>query len=240
MQPPPLEDEQINQFHRDGYLIVKDCIAPDDIARIRHIAERDAQLQADAHYNHNHEGDGLGTRLVYRNQLADDVYGAYVRSQRLVTPMQQLFGDKMRHYYHLQMLKDPQTGGWQWHQDYGCLRVLRGSHRLGRLEHQQSGSQLIANPERVEWALKEMEEVYCELEPGSLLYFHGNVLHASHSNESTQPRWSLVCAYVTAANTCVLPDVEAILSAPLEAWDDAQVNEATERHEQMVAASRSA
>jgi hypothetical protein len=70
MQPPPLEDEQINQFHRDGYLIVKDCIAPDDIARIRHIAERDAQLQADAHYNHNHEGDGLGTRLVYRNQLA--------------------------------------------------------------------------------------------------------------------------------------------------------------------------
>ena len=260
MTQQPLNEQQIAAFNRDGYLIVKDCIETSDIASIRRIAERDTQLQADAKFNQNHEGEGLGTRLVYRGQLDDDVYSAYVRSQRLVEPMQQLFADKMRHYYHLHMLKDPQTGGWQWHQDYGyhykeffypdfvslmlaldpctrdngCLRVLRGSHRLGRLEHQQSGSQLVANPERVEWALKEMEEVYCELQPGSVLYFHGNLLHASHPNHSTQPRWSIVAAYITASNTCVLPDVEEKLSDPLMAWSDTEVAAACARHARVL------
>ncbi len=259
-----LSNEQIGQFNRDGYLLVEDCVAAGEIARIRRIAERDAHLLNEAKFNKNHDGEGLGTRLVYRGQLDDDVYSAYARSQRLVAPMQQLFGDTIRHYYHLQMLKDPQTGGWQWHQDYGyhykevfypdfvslmlaldpctrdngCLRVLRGSHRLGRLEHQPSGSQLIANPERVEWALKEMEEVYCELQPGSVLYFHGNILHASFPNHSTQPRWSIVSAYITASNTCVLPDVEKQLSEPLTAWDDAQLTAATERHERRLEAEQ--
>ena len=90
---------------------------------------------------------------------------------------------------------------------------------------------MIANPERVEWALKEIEEVYCELQPGSVLYFHGNLLHASHPNNSTQPRWSIVAAYVTASNTCVFPDVEEKLSEPLAAWGDEQVAGAVTRHE---------
>ncbi len=261
MAQQPLDDAQIGQFHRDGYLIVRNCVPTEQAARIRRIAEADPRLQADAKFNQNYEGEGVGTRLVYRGQLDDDTYSAYARSQYLVDPMQQLFGDAIRHYYHLQMLKDPQTGGWQWHQDYGyhykeffypdfvslmlaldpctpdngCLRVLRGSHRLGRLEHQQSGSQLIADPERVEWALNEMEEVHCEMEPGSVLYFHGNLLHASHPNHSTLPRWSMVCAYVTASNTCVLPDVEAGLSAPLAPWSGADVDAACQRHEQTIA-----
>jgi len=256
----PLNDAQIEQFHHDGYLIVKDCVPAEQVKRVRHIAERDPQLQSDAKFNQNYEDEGVGTRLVYRDQLEDDVYSAYARSQYMVGPMQQLFGDAMRHYYHLQMLKDPQTGGWQWHQDYGyhykeffypdfvslmlaldpcnrengCLRVLRGSHRLGRLEHQSSGSQLIADPERVSWAHKEMEEVHCEMTPGSVLYFHGNLLHASHPNHSTQPRWSMVCAYVTASNTCVLPEVEEKLGTSLDPWSEKQVIESSLRHERIV------
>ena len=116
----------------------------------------------------------------------------------------------------------------------GCLRVLRGSHRLGRLEHQSSGSQLIANPERVGWAHREMEEVHCEMAPGSVLYFHGNLLHASHPNHSTQPRWSMVCAYVTASNTCVLPEVEEKLGTSLDPWSEKQVIESSLRHERIV------
>ncbi|MGY8826740.1 MAG: hypothetical protein ACKVJG_22950 [Candidatus Latescibacterota bacterium] len=34
----PLIDEQIEQFNRDGYLIVENCVAPEDTARIRRIA----------------------------------------------------------------------------------------------------------------------------------------------------------------------------------------------------------
>ena len=167
-----LSAEQIRQFEEDGYLILEKLLDPEDVERILRIARCDPQLAADAKGNQNYEGEGLDTRLAYRPGLADDVYSALARSRRLVEPLEQLFGDRVLYYYQLQMLKDPQTGGWQYHQDYGyhyeqffypafasvmvaldpatrangCLKVVRGSNRLGRLEHQSSGSQLIADP----------------------------------------------------------------------------------------------
>jgi len=68
-----------------------------------------------------------------------------------------------------------------------------------------------------------LEEVHCELSPGSVLYFHGNILHASDPNQSSLPRWSIVAAYVTASNTCVLPEVEEKLSPVLDPWDNKKI-----------------
>ena len=87
--------------------------------------------------------------------------------------------------------------------DNGCLRVVRGSHRLGRLEHQPHGSQRIADPARLTFALEQMDEVHCELAPGSVLYFDGNILHASDENRSATSRWSFVIAYVPSTNIWV-------------------------------------
>ena len=244
-----LSKEQHEDFKQNGYLIVENVLDKAAVKQIRLTAERDAQLAKNVQINKNYEEEGVGTKLVYKDRLGDDAYSAYVRSRRLIEPMEELFNEKMRHYYHLQMLKDPNTGGWQWHQDYGyhykeffypnfvslmlaldpctrdngCLRVLRGSHRIGRLEHQECGSQLMADPERIEWATRELEEVHCELSPGSVLYFHGNILHASDPNHSSLPRWSIVAAYVTASNTCVLPEVEKKLSPVLDPWDDKKI-----------------
>ena len=256
--------EQIRQFDEDGYLILENLLPPEDVERILRIARRDPQLATDAKGNQNYEGEGLDTRLSYRPGLADDVYSALARSRRLVEPLEQLFGDRVRYYYQLQMLKDPQTGGWQYHQDYGyhyeqffypafasvmvaldpatrangCLKVVRGSNRLGRLEHQSSGSQRIADPQRVAMALREMEEVYCELAPGSVLYFHGNTLHASEPNLSSQPRWSFIYAYVAASNTYVLPDWPDDQCPLIEKWDDSAVDAAARRHWEAVAATK--
>src|SRR5438105_4986324 len=62
------------------------------------------------------------------------------------------------------------------------------------------GDQTGADPERVENALKIMERVYVELEPGDVLFFHSNTLHASDQNKSRQPRWSFICCYNTRHN----------------------------------------
>ena len=251
-----LSKEQREDFEQNGYLIVENVLDKVAVKKIRLTAEKDAQLAENVQINKNYEEEGIGTKLVYRDRLGDDTYSAYVRSRQLIEPMEDLFSEKMRHYYHIQMLKDPNTGGWQWHQDYGyhykeffypkfvslmlaldpctkdngCLRVLRGSHHIGRLEHQECGSQLMADPERIEWATRELEEVHCELSPGSVLYFHGNILHASDPNQSSLPRWSIVAAYVTASNTCVLPEVEEKLSPVLDPWDDKKIATITQNN----------
>lgn len=256
MSTSVLTPAQIQQFEHDGYLILKDQFPKSDVDRILTIARKDPILTGQAKTNKNFEGEGLGTRLVNRTKIEDDIYSAYVQSHRIVGPLEQLFKSKTCHYYHLTMMKDTNTGGWQWHQDYGyhykeffypnfisvmvaldpatkangCLRVIKGSNHLGRLEHRPSGSQLIADPHRVDLALKHMDEVHCEMPPGSILLFHGNTLHASDPNLSTQSRWSFVFAYVAASNVIALTDPPQDLLHPIEPWDDATVEAAAQRH----------
>lgn len=256
MSQATVTPEQIQQFEQDGYLILKDQFSKTDVDRVLTIARKDPILAGQAKTNKNFEGEGLGTRLVNRTIIEDDIYSAFVQSHRIVGPMEQLLKSKACHFYHLTMMKDTNTGGWQWHQDYGyhykeffypnyisvmvaldpatksngCLRVVKGSNHIGRLEHRPSGSQLIADPYRVELALKNMEEVHCEMTPGSVLFFHGNTLHASEPNLSPQSRWSFVIGYVAASNIIALPDPPPNLLHPIEPWDDATVEAATQRY----------
>jgi ectoine hydroxylase-related dioxygenase (phytanoyl-CoA dioxygenase family) len=89
---------------------------------------------------------------------------------------------------------DPNT------RENGCLQVLKGSHRLGRLEHGRYGDQTGADPERTAQAMKVLDLVYVEMAPGDTLFFHCNTLHRSDQNKSPHPRWSLLCCYNTKHN----------------------------------------
>ncbi|MBI2503435.1 MAG: phytanoyl-CoA dioxygenase family protein [Candidatus Latescibacteria bacterium] len=257
-----LSAQQLEQFEEDGYAIVENLFSAAEVGRILDIARADHQLAADLKPNHNYEGQGLDTIIAYRPRFADDVYSAVGRSRRLVEPLEQLFGEEARNFYQLETLKDPNTGGWQWHQDYGyhhreflypsfisvmfaldpatrangCLRVVRGSNRLGRLDHVRSGSQLAADPQRVGIALQHLEEIHCEMAPGSALYFHGNTLHASDPNLSAQSRWAIIFAYVADSNFYVLPETPENLRVPVDKLDDAQFEALARRHWERVQA----
>lgn len=66
---------------------------------------------------------------------------------------------------------------------------------MGRLEHSFAGEQQGADMDFVNQAIERFERVYCELEPGDLLFFHPNTLHMSEANTSDKPRWSMISAY---------------------------------------------
>ena len=258
MSAQGLAQDQVQQFGAGGYLILEDLFDREYIDLILEIAQKDPQIKSGAKTNQNYEGEeGLGTRLVYRGELSEDAYSALVQSRRILDVLANLFQDQVSYYYHICMLKNPGTGGWQWHQDYGyhykefftpkfisvmvaldeatadngCLRVVKGSNQLGRLEHRESGSQLIADPKRVDIALDQLEEVHCELKPGSVLFFHGNVLHASHENVSDLSRWSFVIAYTARNNLCILDEDPRTWIDPL---DDEKVWEAAQKHWELV------
>lgn len=260
-----LTGAQIESWDRDGFLIVRGALTAAQADQARLLTMADPLLAARAHSNANYDDEqhGGGRALPLKTMLShaefspvDEVCSAWCASARLVAPLEQLFRDNVCHYYSILMRKDPQTGGWIYHQDYGyhhvqflrpegyasamlalapatvangCLRVYRGSHKLGRLPHTTVGAQQIADPERVDRAACVLEEVACELDPGDVLYFHGNTLHASSPNLSSSSRWSIVYSYAAAGNPVIVaPDPTTAL--PAGGLDDMAVGEAVARH----------
>ena len=133
------------------------------------------------------------------------------------------------HFHSKLLQKKPRIGGaWEWHQDYGywyknqfmfpnqlisimvalspankengCIQFIKGSHKLGRLNHDFKGEQVGADMEMVNNALKTMEIVYSELNAGDALIFHSNILHRSAANLSENPRWSIISCYCSQSN----------------------------------------
>ena len=82
----------------------------------------------------------------------------------------------------------------------GCLKVLKGSHNLGRIEHGINKDQVGADMVRVEHAMKYFDLVEVEMDPGDTLFFHCNLLHASSKNDSDQTRNVLLSCYNRADN----------------------------------------
>lgn len=63
----------------------------------------------------------------------------------------------------------------------GCLQVLKGSHRLGRIDHGLKGKQAGADKDRLEMAKRAFPLVHVEMEPGDVLFFHCNLLHTRYN-----------------------------------------------------------
>ncbi|WP_010582721.1 phytanoyl-CoA dioxygenase family protein [Schlesneria paludicola] len=261
-----LTESMIDQFHDEGYLIVKDLLDSEEIELLRQIAKADQGLDRDT--LQRADGEGGAVKLVVRNELPDDtIYGALVRCQRIAATIEQLLDDEVYHYHHKLILKEARVGGaWAWHQDYGywyrngclfpdmascliaidgatkengCLQVVKHSHLLGRLDHGKVGEQTGADPERVAAALERLPLEYCELEPGSAIFFHANTLHRSDQNTSENPRWAFICCYNTRHND-PYKESEHPGYSPLEIWDDGCVKEIGKRHwERMVAVDAS-
>ena len=57
----------------------------------------------------------------------------------------------------------------------GCLQVIKGAHKYGRIEHGHFGTQTGADPKRVDLLLENLERVYCEMEQGDVLFFTGRI-----------------------------------------------------------------
>ncbi len=245
--------DQIQAFDQDGYLMVPSLFDAVETAGLLRHAKSDQQLAGEAYVRRDSQGGN--TRLALRNDLQDESpYAAVARSRRVVETMQMLLGDEVYHYHHKMMLKEPRVGGaWEWHQDYGywynfgclfpdmgscliavdratrengCLQVLKGSHRLGRIDHGKTGDQVGADLQRVEAAIARFPLVHCEMQPGDALFFHANLLHRSDQNLSEYPRWSLICCYNTKHNDPIIRNGRHPNYSPLSVWDDAAVRRA--------------
>ena len=254
---PELTTSQIRSFSQDGFLVMPNFFSDQETAKLYTTALEDNAMRVNALDLNDQTGKKTKLSLWFtpgndvfgymtRSRRMIDAVSPLLDSSAAVC-----------HFHSKLMQKEPRVGGaWEWHQDYGywyknqfmfpdqlisvmvaltratrengCLQVIRGSHKLGRVNHGFAGEQVGADMTFVNNALKTMELVYCELNPGDALIFHSNLLHRSEANLSDHPRWSVISCYCSASNIAynetshawkvpvdVVPD-EAILEWPAE------------------------
>jgi hypothetical protein len=217
-----ITQDQIETYHRDGYLLVPKLFSPEEIALLYSVATDDTVTTNSFDLN---DQEGKKTKLTLWFTAGDDSFGLMSRCRRTIETVQWLLGaGEVCHFHSKVMQKQPQVGGaWEWHQDYGywykngflfpeamisvmvaltdankengCLQVLKGTHKMQRFEHNFIGEQQGADADFVREAEKVSDLVYCELKAGDVLFFHPNLLHRSEANLSDYPRWSVISAY---------------------------------------------
>jgi ectoine hydroxylase-related dioxygenase (phytanoyl-CoA dioxygenase family) len=208
-------------YQRDGYVLVENLFSKVEVRRL--LDEIESGDRVNTKQNNTVDSKGMNAKLAIWHELGNDIWANASTSPRIVNNIRILLGEEAAFFHGKVMLKEAKTGGaWEWHQDYGywynqgflfphmisafvaldqanvqngCLKVLKGSHMLGRLEHGIVGSQTGADPSRIQQLENLFELVECEMTPGSVLFFHSNLLHSSGPNESDYHRRSFIICY---------------------------------------------
>lgn len=223
-----MKPDEIRSFHDKGYLVVPGLFTEEEVGEFKGFAANSEQFK-DSTFSKT-DGEGGSIDMALWNNTDDSLFGLFPRATRMVDRMESLIGEEIYHYHSKLVQKNPRTGGaWTWHQDYGywyqngllfpdkvasvmvaldratrengCLQVIEGSHKMGRVKHQLSGEQAGADLEMVAAALDRLPHVYVTLEAGDALFFHSNLLHRSDQNRSEFPRWALISCYNGRSNS---------------------------------------
>jgi ectoine hydroxylase-related dioxygenase (phytanoyl-CoA dioxygenase family) len=257
-----LSFQQEEKYKRDGFLIVKNFLKKEEIEKLYSIATDDDTLRKHAFDLNDQSGKKTKLTLWYTpGNDAYGLLTKSERMVNSVDKLME--GESAVCHFHSKLMqKEPRVGGaWEWHQDYGywykneflfpdqmmsvmiaiteankengCLQVIKGSHKMGRIEHGFTGEQVGASQHYVDLALKTMELVYVEIMPGDALFFYSNLLHRSEANLSGAPRWSVISVYNRSENipynepsqSSTVP-LQAVPDEALMEWENENIGDA--------------
>ena len=257
-----LSPEQIAKYHVDGYIIVKGFCSSQETYKLYETALNDSAMQKNALDLNDQTGKKTRLSLWFtlgndifgylsRSKKMLNAVAALLDSDAPVC-----------HFHSKLMQKEPKVGGaWEWHQDYGywyknqfmfpdqlisvmlaltpankengCLQVIKGSHKLGRVNHGFAGEQVGADLVMVNNALKTMELIYCEIDAGDAIFFHSNILHRSEANLSEFPRWSIISCFSSQSNLAYNEEpiswktpIEMVPDNAIMEWEASSLSEA--------------
>lgn len=250
--PPKLTAAEVARYHADGFIFVRGLFDAEETSLLARAMEQDPAIRDHSLLRADQEGGA--TRISLWNRAGDSVYGLAARSARVVDMAEALIGEPVYHFQSKLTAKEPRVGGaWEWHQDYGywyyngclepkmlsmmialdrtdasngCLKLLQGSHRLGRLDHVSlTPGQNTTDPERMPHILAKYPLIDCVLEPGDAVIFHANTLHRSDQNRSDKRRWTFLCCYNAVSNDAFKREDDRSY-VPLDKVDDGAIKRA--------------
>jgi ectoine hydroxylase len=216
----------LEEFIQNGFILKKNLFSQDEIEKLDNFINCSSDKEQTANKTKSSTGN---LKITLWNDPSNDLIGKFSTNERIVYPMQNFLGDEVYHYHSKIIWKRPGDGGFDWHQDYGywyhnaclypdmgscfimldkatkengCLKVLKSSHKVGRIGHDVSmdAPEQTADMERISELEKRHETVYITAEPGDVLFFHSNLLHSSDANKSKNSRRTLIVCFNTKSN----------------------------------------
>ncbi len=202
--PKFLTDSEVKRYHDDGYLSPIDLMSESDAAAIMAQLEEVERL----HSQHVHAENRNNAHLVlsFLDELAfHEIILDVVED--LIGPDYSLWGSVL-------FIKEPGSKHFvSWHQDAtymgmtsnnfvtpwialspsnketGCMSMIPGSHRNAIIEHDDTyGKDNILTRGQVVKDVDESQAVDLILRPGQMSVHHGEIIHGSQPNQSSQRR----------------------------------------------------
>ena len=192
-------------FKKGGLLdkdfLKRNLFSQEEILKLTNFIERNSEKENNARETFSSTGK---LNMTLWNHPSDDLFGKFSTNERIVKPMEEFLQDEVYHYHSKVIWKKKGDGGFDWHQDYGywyhnaclypdmgscfimldkatkengCLKVLKGSQKVGRIGHDVSDTpEQTADLDRIRELEKRHECIYIEADPGDALFFHSNLL----------------------------------------------------------------
>ena len=213
-----LTPQQIEDFHREGWLFLPELFTPEEVALLK----RESEAIYREHRPEVWREKTGAPRTAFAAHTYNEAFGTLGAHPRLIGPVEQIFGEQVYMHQYKINAKAAFTGEvWQWHQDYGTwkrddgmpepramnisvfldevmpingpLLLVPRSHNAGDLE----ASHDVETTSYPLWTLDEATVSRLVAEggivaptgkPGGVLMFHGNLVHGSAGNITPYPR----------------------------------------------------
>ncbi|MCB9792519.1 MAG: phytanoyl-CoA dioxygenase family protein [Alphaproteobacteria bacterium] len=212
-----LTPQQIADFHRDGWLILRGALSPERVAELSAwIDEVDGWAARKGPGLHHFEQTAAGPRIARSEDWVPHHEGlrAFVAEGELLAQVGALFGEPAVLFKEKVNYKHPGGGGFAPHQDAAAYRFVdhhvsvmvpldpanEASGGLYVAPGHQGGMMPLDAHGRVEASFAEgLDWRTAELEPGDLLFFDSYAPHKSGTNTTRRPRRALYLTYNAAS-----------------------------------------
>ena len=212
--PKRLNEEQVRQYERDGFVSPVRVVSEEDAVALRQKIEVFEAAQGKPIH---------GTQKTKCSLLFPWVYDLFT-SEAVLDPVEDLIGPNILQYQCGVWIKEPEASSFvSWHQDCsyygmaplelvsawvalssatertGCMQVVPGSHKLGQLPvdfTEMSDDNLLASGQRTRFEIDESKLVSMALQPGEMSLHHVGLVHSSRPNYGADRRIGISGGYV--------------------------------------------
>lgn len=214
-----LNDQQVEQYRRDGFLCPVDVLTPAEAA-----AHRAALEGLEARYRSEELRRPINQYHRVNAHLVSEVARAAALDPRIVDAVESILGPDLMIWGAEYFIKEPRTTKIvSWHQDLtywgmdgtdhevtawlalspateasGCMKFVPGSHKQTIVPHNDTFAEnnLLSRGQEIAVEVNEADAVVAALQPGQMSLHHGRLFHASGPNLTDDRRIGFVVRYI--------------------------------------------